>query len=181
MDLPKLKEKLLTLRKEGGPSAAIAFLEQHLSSVNDKDSRIEVLGLLRMEYARTNQPKKVAATFEQAVIEYPEDLNALIALGEHIVWLGGDLQRALDVSDRAVSVARKEECLVRHALQIKARAAKKLGRFDIFRTVLEELVRNEYPSTSDIGFEVDVVEGVPAGAVPEELVESFREYAEPSA
>jgi tetratricopeptide (TPR) repeat protein len=174
--MDEIENQLKTIRDTSGTDATIAFLNDLLDKTDKKEARLELLSLLGMEYTRANKLDAVTAAYEQAVEEYPDDLNSLISLSEHIIWSDGNFERALTVSSRAVQLAKERHTLVRHALQNKARAAKKLGRYNLLEDILKELLRNEYPTIrGDIRFESDVVQDIPNGTVDANVIRKFLE------
>ena len=166
------------IREADGPQSAIDFLENQLTRTDAKDERLEIFGLLYGAYIHAGISEQAIDLTERAVAEYPDDLNALIDLASHIYWFGGDLDRAMNVAERAVHESKKEHSLVRHALQTKARVAKKLGRFDLFEHIIAEILSDEYPTIrGDIAYEMDVIADLPDNTIDPLLLEKFREKA----
>jgi len=166
-----------SIRKSNGVVAAIAHLETLLASNPEPDDRIEIYQALKAQYLHAKRVDAYETLLVRCADEFPSDVVSQIALAQHYCSSDEMPDAALGIAKRAVALAKQRHQLVRHALQTAARVAKRARRFDLFEELVEEILRNEYPTIrADISYEADVVADLPKGAVNAALVRRFLQH-----
>ncbi len=177
-----LSLRMRDLRKSRASDEITRELWQLLQSIDDEFPFLDVIREIYYEHVRAGKHDAVADLHTLTLSRFPNSLNGHIAYSEYLIWSDGDLNLALELSTKAVELARQNKALIRHALQGKARAAKQLRLFSLFEDTLREiLVADQVAVSGDIQYEIDVVEGIPEGAVDDRLVREFRSRCKPQA
>ncbi len=167
--------RLRGLRVTQSSEEITSALWELLSKIDEEFAYLDVIRELCVEHTRMRKHDDIADLHALALSRFPTSLNAHLAYAEHLVWSETDPALALKLSNTAVDLARNKNTLVRHALQCKARAAKKLALYSLVEETLEQiLLTDQMGIHGDIQYEADVIRGIPEGSVDPQVIEEFR-------
>ena len=175
-----LTQRLRDLRKSNTSDEIADELWRLLQNIEEEFPYLDVIRELCAERVRAGKHDELADLHALALSRFPTSLNGHIAYSEHLIWSDGEPNLALEISTKAVELAKQNNSLVRHALQGKARAAKKLGLFSVVEDTLREILATDQMDVrGDIQYEIDVVNDIPKGTVDDSLVREFQSRCKP--
>ena len=105
----------------------------------------------------------------------PHEPHHWIRLAEHFQYYATDLERALDAINKAIDKARQGNAFLRQAHGSRIRIALELRQFEYVEESLKALIAYRPPKDSpDVALEKDFIKKIPAGAVSDQLIASYK-------
>ena len=160
---------------------SVIFLEELLAAQGAPYDADEVLAEISGEYARAGMYEQQLETARRRMLNLPRDLLVQIEVARRLSYSAASTPAYGDEAKRtiaeAVQMARQKNVWVRSALSEQAWIGIRLSDSGLFATAMEELIQDV---NSGREFEVDsrlfheILEEIPRGFCPPELVERYR-------
>jgi hypothetical protein len=106
-----------------GCAAAVEYLRKQLDRVVERDDRWDIYGLIASEYELVADHAQSSATYAERAKEFPDNPVSLATLAEAAARAGRPPSEVVDIVDRALALAIKQDRLVRVVLRTRAEIA----------------------------------------------------------
>lgn len=156
----------------GEMAPTVAYLKGALNAVTQPEDRSLLITLLAIELGDCGQLDEEESLRREAIKAFPDDVGQSIGLAMFLL-LNGKTEEALNEANRAVEISKRTGKFNRHALQTVARCLKKKGDYSGLASTLRELIALK-PGSPDAKVERDFLVGLPANAIPADLVDAYQ-------
>jgi hypothetical protein len=170
----KRRRSSLVMHRGSLSPSSIPYLYELLESAKDPDDRDDILFHIANEYAIAGRVADQASVLRARVDEGPREISAWLSLADCLSNIDGKRVESRSALSRAIELAKETNTHLRTALGVQARIARRWADEDLFRGALERLIEDIGVARDvDIGFQADLVQGLPATFATGELVERY--------
>lgn len=177
-DLLELSNRLRKWKSEGQVDCA-EILRGELDASTSQERKLSIHSMLGIELQSQRRFEEAESAIKEGISLAPEMPDAWLTLALHYFYYVHDPEKALSAINVALEKASTEMNFVRQVHLERIRIALALKDYSTVEDSLRELVRYVPPSGSqDVQLEAEFLASVPAGAVSESLISSYKEKFE---
>jgi tetratricopeptide (TPR) repeat protein len=178
-ELEKIYEWYGALVRSNWTNDWIPELQQRIQASQNHYTTSVFEDLLISEYQRQERYREAMAVINKQILERSDDPVPRIKKASQLLYYEEEYTPALAIIDEAISIGSAAKRFVFQANGVKARIGVELGRPDIVRQAILEMMKWDPNDTIvDIPPETDFLKRIPESALGRELIESYRSYSQ---
>jgi tetratricopeptide (TPR) repeat protein len=176
--LQKLDSQIREIKKADRNADVTGMLQAALRDTEDMDEKLYILSRLASECQLLGKLEAAEDAIKKQIDLDSGNPEAWLQLAAHYYRYAHDLPKSLSTVEVAVEKAAREGNFVRQAHAERIRIALETKNYQVVENSLAKLI--EYtpkPGSIDVELESDFLPRIPASAVRNDLVESYKKLA----